>query len=172
MGRIYLLWCHLRRLFNTRADMDIPHKISWLFVTSTSGLHLLLLDGLVRCMIWECSMMPYPNMVTSFHIHLQEHYSLCDHENHLNELHHLPINVFFCRQVLPSWLGVPKPTGLPCTVQGHKVPSLEFQSGPMLRGMKETFNYAHSSLRNVNERSFGVLKMKWRILLDFPSFPM
>jgi hypothetical protein len=37
--------------------------------------------------------------------------------------------------------------------------------------MKETFNYAHSSLRNVIERAFGVLKMKWRILLEIPSYP-
>jgi hypothetical protein len=36
--------------------------------------------------------------------------------------------------------------------------------------MKETFNHAHSSLRNVIERAFGMLKMKWRILLDIPSY--
>ena len=42
----------------------------------------------------------------------------------------------------------------------------------MPRGKKELFNYSHSSLRNVIERSFGVLKMKWRILLDLPSYPM
>jgi hypothetical protein len=36
----------------------------------------------------------------------------------------------------------------------------EFQNGPMLKGIKETFNFAHSSLRNVVEMSFGVLKMK------------
>lgn len=29
---------------------------------------------------------------------------------------------------------------------------------------------AHSSIRNVIERSFVVLKMKWRILLDLPSY--
>jgi hypothetical protein len=34
------------------------------------------------------------------------------------------------------------------------------------------FNHAHSSLRNVIERSFGVLKMKWRILLHLPSYPI
>jgi hypothetical protein len=34
------------------------------------------------------------------------------------------------------------------------------------------FNQAHSSLRNVIERSFGVLKMKWRILLHLPSYPI
>jgi hypothetical protein len=47
----------------------------------------------------------------------------------------------------------------------------DFQNVAELRGKKETFNYAHSSLRNVIERAFGVLKMKWRILLDIPSYP-
>jgi len=37
--------------------------------------------------------------------------------------------------------------------------------------MKETFNHAHSQIRNVIERSFGVLKMKWRILLNMQKFP-
>lgn len=40
------------------------------------------------------------------------------------------------------------------------------------RGKKELYNYTHSSLRNVIERSFGVLKIKWRILLDLPSYSM
>jgi hypothetical protein len=39
-------------------------------------------------------------------------------------------------------------------------------------GSKEVFNQAHSSLRNVIERSFGVLKMKWRIQLHLPSYPV
>jgi hypothetical protein len=34
------------------------------------------------------------------------------------------------------------------------------------------FNHLHSSLRNVIEQSFGVLKMKWRILQHLPSYPM
>jgi hypothetical protein len=34
------------------------------------------------------------------------------------------------------------------------------------------FNHAHSSLRNGIERPFGVLKMKWRILLNVPSYSM
>ena len=42
----------------------------------------------------------------------------------------------------------------------------------MPRGKKELFNFAHSSLRNIIERSFGVLKMKWSILLNLPSYPM
>ena len=42
------------------------------------------------------------------------------------------------------------------------------QGGPT--GKNEVFNYAHSSLRNVIERSFGILKNKWRILRGIPSF--
>jgi hypothetical protein len=42
---------------------------------------------------------------------------------------------------------------------------------PPPEGMKETFNHAHSRVRNVIERSFGVLKMKWRILLNMQKFP-
>jgi hypothetical protein len=32
------------------------------------------------------------------------------------------------------------------------------------------FNFLHSSLRNIIERSFGVFKQKWRILKGIPSF--
>jgi hypothetical protein len=42
----------------------------------------------------------------------------------------------------------------------------------MPRGKKEMFNHAHSSLTNIIERSFGVLKMKWRISLNVPSSPI
>jgi hypothetical protein len=36
--------------------------------------------------------------------------------------------------------------------------------------MQEKFKHLHSSLRNAIERAFGVLKMKWRILLSIPHF--
>jgi hypothetical protein len=48
----------------------------------------------------------------------------------------------------------------------------EWQHGTQPIGAKEVFNYAHSSLRNAIERPFGVLKMKWRILLSLPSFSL
>ena len=48
----------------------------------------------------------------------------------------------------------------------------EWQHGRQLVSAKEVFNYAHSTQRNVIERSFGVLKMKWRILLSLPSFSL
>ena len=47
----------------------------------------------------------------------------------------------------------------------------QYQNGPPPRGMKETFNHAHAKVRNVIERSFEVLKMKFRILLNMPCFP-
>jgi hypothetical protein len=34
------------------------------------------------------------------------------------------------------------------------------------------FNHLHSSLCNVIERSFGALKVKWRILQHLSSYPM
>ncbi|KAM3192559.1 hypothetical protein ACQJBY_069652 [Aegilops geniculata] len=37
-------------------------------------------------------------------------------------------------------------------------------------GKFEVFNHDHSALQNVIERSFGVLKQKWRILRDVPHF--
>jgi hypothetical protein len=47
----------------------------------------------------------------------------------------------------------------------------EFRQGSNPCG-KEVFNYVHSSLRDVIERAFGILKMKWRILLHLPSYPL
>ena len=49
---------------------------------------------------------------------------------------------------------------------------LDWRKGPAPSGEQELFNYFHSSIRNVVERSFGVWKMKWRILLKMPSYPI
>ena len=68
--------------------------------------------------------------------------------------------------------GYPNRTGYLAPYKGTKYHLQEFRQGPMPRGKNELFNYSHSSLRNVIERSFRVLKMKWRILLDLPSYPM
>lgn len=38
------------------------------------------------------------------------------------------------------------------------------------KGVKEKFNYLHSSLRNVIEHTFGVWKARWAILRDMPFF--
>jgi hypothetical protein len=68
--------------------------------------------------------------------------------------------------------GYPNRPGYLAPYKGTKYHLLEFQKRGRPRGKKEVFNFVHSSLRNVIERSFGVLKMKWRILLDLPSYPM
>ncbi|KAK8935066.1 hypothetical protein KSP39_PZI012918 [Platanthera zijinensis] len=39
-----------------------------------------------------------------------------------------------------------------------------------VRGRQEHFNKAHSSLRSVIERTFGVWKKKWRILSKMPQY--
>ncbi|XP_025877483.1 uncharacterized protein [Oryza sativa Japonica Group] len=51
----------------------------------------------------------------------------------------------------------------------YHIPEFRHRSGPP-QGKYEVFNFLHSSLRNVIERSFGVLKQKWRILKGIPSF--
>jgi hypothetical protein len=64
--------------------------------------------------------------------------------------------------------GYPNRKGYLAPYKGQKYHISEWQ--PI--GSKEVFNYAHSSLRNVIERLFGVLKMKWRVLLSLPSFSL
>ncbi|XP_074337379.1 uncharacterized protein LOC141674567 [Apium graveolens] len=48
----------------------------------------------------------------------------------------------------------------------------DFQSGGGIRGKEELCNYMHSSVRNVIERSFGVLKARFHILKDIPNYPL
>lgn len=43
--------------------------------------------------------------------------------------------------------------------------------GHQPRGREELFNYRHSSLRNVIERCFGVLKARFPILKQMPPYP-
>jgi hypothetical protein len=68
--------------------------------------------------------------------------------------------------------GYPNRKGYLAPYKGQKYHISEWQNARQPIGSKEVFNYAHSSLRNVIERSFGVLKMKWRILLSLPSFSL
>ena len=65
--------------------------------------------------------------------------------------------------------GYPNRLGYLAPYKGTKCHLQEFQNAAELQGKEEVFNYAHSSLRNVIERAFGVLKQKWRILNNIPS---
>jgi hypothetical protein len=68
--------------------------------------------------------------------------------------------------------GYPSQNGHLAPYKGVKYHLPEFRVGPHPSGKKEVFNQLHSSLRNHIECSFSILKMKWKILLDLPSYPI
>ena len=68
--------------------------------------------------------------------------------------------------------GYPNRIGYLAPFKGSTYHILEFRlrNGRAPQGKNEVFNFLHSSLRNVIERAFGVLKQKWRILKSISSF--
>jgi len=68
--------------------------------------------------------------------------------------------------------GYPNRPGYLAPYKGQRYHVPDWRKGPAPSGEQELFNYFHSSIRNVVERSFGVWKMKWRILLKMPSYPI
>jgi hypothetical protein len=68
--------------------------------------------------------------------------------------------------------GYPNRTGYLAPFKGstYHIPEFRHRHGRPPQGKHELFNFLHSSLRNVIERAFGVLKQKWRILKAMPSF--
>ncbi|XP_038717250.1 putative nuclease HARBI1 [Tripterygium wilfordii] len=55
--------------------------------------------------------------------------------------------------------------------RGERYHSSQFENGRRASGPQEVFNHAHSSLRNVIERTFGVTKNRWLMLRNMRSFP-
>ena len=53
--------------------------------------------------------------------------------------------------------------------KGERYHIPDFQQGEELQRLEEKFNYLHSSLRSVIERTFGVWKNKW-FLRSMPPF--
>ena len=58
----------------------------------------------------------------------------------------------------------------PSPYKGQRYDVSKWHHGHQPVGLKEMFNHAYSSLKNVIEWSFEVLKMKWSILLNLPSY--
>ncbi|XP_073133725.1 uncharacterized protein [Henckelia pumila] len=48
----------------------------------------------------------------------------------------------------------------------------QFRLAPKFRSRNEVFNYHHSSLRTIIERTFGVCKARWKVLQNMPTFSM
>nr|XP_040259779.1 uncharacterized protein LOC120976652 [Aegilops tauschii subsp. strangulata] len=69
-------------------------------------------------------------------------------------------------------VGYPNRPGYFSPFKGQRYHVPDFRRGVAPSGEKEKFNHLHSSIRNVIERTFGVWKMKWRILLKMPSYPL
>ena len=66
--------------------------------------------------------------------------------------------------------GYPNRPGFMAPYKGVRYHQEDWKVAPRARGRREIFNQAHSSIRSVIEQSFGVLKMKWRILLGLPHY--
>jgi hypothetical protein len=56
--------------------------------------------------------------------------------------------------------------------KGERYHIPDFRDGSQAEGMHEVFNHAHSSLRNVIERTIGVWKKRWHILCDMRPFSL
>ena len=54
--------------------------------------------------------------------------------------------------------------------KGEKYHLLDFRRSGQGNKIEERFNYVHSSLRHVIERTFGVWKNRWRILKQMLSY--
>nr|XP_034887553.1 uncharacterized protein LOC118028128 [Populus alba] len=68
-------------------------------------------------------------------------------------------------------VGYPNEYGYLGPYKGERYHFQEFRRRGEPSGRKEVFNHAHSSLRNVIERSFGVWKQRWKILQNMPAYP-
>ncbi|XP_023739763.1 protein ALP1-like [Lactuca sativa] len=68
--------------------------------------------------------------------------------------------------------GYPNLKGFLAPYRGERYHRSDWQSGSGVRGKKELFNFVHSSVRNVIERAFGVLKKRFHILKYIPNYPL
>ncbi|KAI9078526.1 hypothetical protein K1719_039464 [Acacia pycnantha] len=69
-------------------------------------------------------------------------------------------------------LGYSNMKGYLAPFKGERYHIPDFRGCSQPQGIQEVFNHAHSSLRNVIERTIGVWKNKWHILRDMKPFPL
>ena len=67
--------------------------------------------------------------------------------------------------------GYPNEYGYLGPYRGERYHLEDFRRRGEPSGRREVFNRAHSSLRNVIERTFGVWKQRWKILQCMPPYP-
>ena len=75
------------------------------------------------------------------------------------------------RKILFSGCWVPQMNGFLGPYKGERYHFPDFHRGSQPTCYQEVFNYAHSSLRSVIKRTFGVWNKRWKILKDIPSYP-
>ncbi|XP_059591724.1 protein ALP1-like [Vitis vinifera] len=68
--------------------------------------------------------------------------------------------------------GYPQMSGYLGPYKGERYHLPDFRRGSSPKGKKEIFNHRHSSLRCTIERTFAVLKNRWRMLREMHSFPL
>jgi hypothetical protein len=66
--------------------------------------------------------------------------------------------------------GYPLMKGYLTPYKGERYHLPDFRRASRGNGIEERFNYVHSSLRSVIERTFGVWKNMWPILRQMPSY--
>lgn len=66
--------------------------------------------------------------------------------------------------------GYPELSGHLGPYKGERYHLPEFRRGSQPMGHKKLFNYKHSSLRSVVERTFGIWKNTWKILRNMPRY--
>ncbi|KAG8484446.1 hypothetical protein CXB51_023783 [Gossypium anomalum] len=66
--------------------------------------------------------------------------------------------------------GYPQMKGYLGPYRGQRYHLPDFRRGRPASGKEEVFNHSYSSLRSVIERTFSILKKKWAILRDMPSY--
>jgi hypothetical protein len=84
---------------------------------------------------------------------------------------HTFVHIYLSRKILHGiYVDYPNSLGYLAAYMGHSYHVPGWRRGVAPSCEQETFNNFHSSSHNVVERTFGVWKMKWKILMKMPSY--